>query len=228
MARTGFIQHLSREDAEALGARLRQLRQPDSLGHLVAAMGDAFQEGVDAGEEAGQEREDRRTSSKVGGGTTSRVDSAAASSVDRGAGAGTDLHQLLRAAAALKPPNRVKLCLDLTSERPWIQAPRERLEQIIMHLLLNAYEALGGGEGTVTLRTASHHGRCILEVTDSGCGIAGEHLGHIFAPWHTTKAPGRGHGLPTVLSILRGLGGGIWVTSAPGAGSCFKVSLPAA
>jgi two-component system NtrC family sensor kinase len=110
------------------------------------------------------------------------------------------------------------------------QANTEQLVQVLMALLINAMDAMGE-RGTVRIVTKSgpdaKHG-AILEVIDTGHGIARGELGKIFEPFYTTKAPGQGTGLG--LSICYGLvqehGGVIEVDSVLGQGSTFRVVLP--
>lgn len=112
-----------------------------------------------------------------------------------------------------------------------VKANREQLVQVFMALLINAVDAMDE-QGTITIRT--RRGRTpregvIAEVVDQGVGIPRAEQSKIFEPFYTTKAPGRGTGLG--LSICYGIiadhGGRIEVDSTPGAGSTFRILLPA-
>jgi signal transduction histidine kinase len=150
--------------------------------------------------------------------------------------------QLLRAAAA----DMVDVRLDLAGDLPPVEADRAQLEQLVMDLLINAVEAIGGGAGRVSIVTRTveldeaalramvgadraRPGRFVLlEFQDTGCGIDDGALPRIFDPFFTTKFTGRGLGLSAALGIVRGHAGGIKVHSAPGVGTTFRVYLPAA
>ncbi|MGA2279989.1 MAG: PAS domain S-box protein [Verrucomicrobiota bacterium] len=118
-----------------------------------------------------------------------------------------------------------------------------QLHQVLMNLCVNARDAMPDG-GTLTLKLENHEfdesfarmtpgakpGRYVcLSVTDTGEGIAPEHLDKIFDPFFTTKELGKGTGLglSTVLGIVQSHGGFIEVRSQPGRGTQFKVYLPA-
>ncbi|MEZ5292282.1 MAG: response regulator [Vicinamibacterales bacterium] len=109
-----------------------------------------------------------------------------------------------------------------------------RLGQIVLNLLTNAVQAIAPGrvaENAVTVTTAvDARGRVVIEVRDTGSGIAPDVRGHIFEPFFTTKRDdgGTGLGLAICHGIVVSVGGEIAVESTPGAGSCFRVVLPAA
>ena len=111
---------------------------------------------------------------------------------------------------------------------PEVHCIISQLNQVFMNLLVNAGQAIES-QGTVTIRTA----RCgddevMVEISDTGKGIAPEHLTRIFDPFFTTKPVGSGTGLGLSLSygIVQRHHGRIEVESAPGHGACFRVILP--
>ena len=125
-----------------------------------------------------------------------------------------------------------------------ILGDRAQVQQVVMNLLTNAVEAIGGGRGRVrvttsaTILTANEKppagggerlpaGRYrVLEVTDDGCGMDEATVARIFDPFFSTKATGRGLGLSSMLGILRGHRAGLEIESALDEGSTFRVYLP--
>ena len=103
----------------------------------------------------------------------------------------------------------------------------QQLSQVIMNLLVNAAHAIET-RGEITVRTWQRGGAAHIAVSDSGGGIAPEHLDHIFEPFFTTKEVGKGTGLGLSISfnIVRKHGGEIAVASELGKGTTFTVSLP--
>jgi len=115
---------------------------------------------------------------------------------------------------------------------PPVDANPNRIEQVLLNLLLNAAQSLPsreapGHEVRARLRSSGNEVSIIIE--DTGSGIPEELLGKIFDPFFTTKPVGVGTGLGLSIcrSIVRGLGGEISVSSTLGEGSQFTVSLPA-
>jgi two-component system NtrC family sensor kinase len=102
-----------------------------------------------------------------------------------------------------------------------------QLKQVILNLLTNAIDAIGG-EGRITIGLARRDARLELSVADTGIGMTREQLGKVFLPFFTTKEVGRGTGLGLSVSygIVKGLGGEISVRSEPGRGSTFIIALP--
>lgn len=126
---------------------------------------------------------------------------------------------------------RFTVQVELAESPPVTLGNTEQLVQVLMALLINAMDATGD-QGTIDVRTAHASGppaQAVIEVRDHGHGIPRSQLAKIFEPFYTTKAPGRGTGLG--LSICYGIvaehGGSIEVESLDGAGTAFRVHLPA-
>jgi len=103
-----------------------------------------------------------------------------------------------------------------------------QLNQVWMNLLINAAQAIGEVEGEVRIKTRCERETVIASISDTGKGIALEHLQKIFDPFFTTKPVGEGTGLG--LSITHGIVerhcGTIEVESIPGQGATFTVTIP--
>jgi CheY-like chemotaxis protein/anti-sigma regulatory factor (Ser/Thr protein kinase) len=115
-----------------------------------------------------------------------------------------------------------------------VEGSDSRLGQVFLNLMVNAAQAIpeGDADGHV-IRIASRKelsGRVVVEITDSGSGIAPENLRHLFTPFYTTKEPGVGTGLGLAIChrIVTGLGGELLVRSELGKGTTFTVILQAA
>jgi len=105
-----------------------------------------------------------------------------------------------------------------------------QLNQVFLALLTNAAQAIGEQPGCITASCGKNDaGEVWVEVADTGCGIAAEHLPRIFEPFFTTRPIGKGTGmgLSMCFGIVADHGGRIEVHSTPGAGSSFRVRLPA-
>lgn len=103
----------------------------------------------------------------------------------------------------------------------------QQLSQIFMNLLVNAAHAIED-HGTITIKTRHINETIIVDITDTGCGIADENLSKIFEPFFTTKELGKGTGLGMSIAseIIKKHGGEISVESELGRGTTFSVSLP--
>ncbi|MBI5247983.1 MAG: PAS domain S-box protein [Desulfomonile tiedjei] len=110
----------------------------------------------------------------------------------------------------------------------YVKGMENEIFEVAVNLIKNAVEALpGSGEIVVSTRSQGEH--TVLEVQDSGIGIAREDLERIFAPFWTTKGlQGTGMGLASSYGIVRRHGGEISVRSKAGEGSVFSVRIPSA
>jgi signal transduction histidine kinase len=104
------------------------------------------------------------------------------------------------------------------------------LTQVFVHLLINAAQALKDAPGRVTVGVAHTGADVTVTVTDTGRGIAPEHLERVFEPFFTTRAPGEGTGmgLAVCYGIIQRHGGWIGIDSHPGEGTRVTVRLPLA
>ncbi len=111
---------------------------------------------------------------------------------------------------------------------PVIQANAPLLGSALEALLHNAAQALGGSAGRIVLRGREHGGELVIEVEDNGCGMDEATRARVFEPFFTTRPVGQGRGLwlSSALRIVASHCGRIAVRSAPGRGTCFRVSLP--
>jgi CheY-like chemotaxis protein len=109
-----------------------------------------------------------------------------------------------------------------------VQADPAQLSQVVMNLVLNAVEALEGGEGCIEISTGALDTDAVfLRVSDDGCGMDMTTRSKAFDPFFTTKFTGRGLGLAAVQGIVRSHGGSIDVHTELQKGSAFTVVLPA-
>jgi two-component system NtrC family sensor kinase len=110
-----------------------------------------------------------------------------------------------------------------------IEADQSQLQQVFMNIIINAADAMAG-KGRLTLETrAGADGDSVeISVSDTGCGIPPENLDRIFDPFFTTKGVGHGTGLGLSVSygIVQKHRGDLSVTSTPGQGTTFTISLP--
>lgn len=117
---------------------------------------------------------------------------------------------------------------------PLVKANEGKLGQVIMNLLINATQSIPEdnlASNTIKVSTyTDKNGKAVIDVTDSGSGIAPDLLGSIFDPFFTTKAIGTGTGLGLSIcrSIVMKMEGDLEVESQMGRGSTFRIILPAA
>jgi signal transduction histidine kinase len=143
----------------------------------------------------------------------------------------TDLKRAVDAALAIverEIRQRAELILDIEDVAP-VAAEATQISQIVVNLLMNAVESLERDrERRVSVRVFAEAERAVLEVEDSGAGIAPELLPRVFEPFVSTKTQdvARGFGLAVVHEIAQALGGEIAVQSEPGRGTTFTVRLP--
>jgi len=136
----------------------------------------------------------------------------------------------------------VQLVTELEPDLQQVMADYGQLEQVVVNLAVNARDAMPDG-GTLCIRTTqmevdeafcrqhppmSSGLWCRLDVSDTGMGMSPDLVTRIFEPFFTTKEEGKGTGLglATVYSIVKQMGGYIWVDSTPGQGTTFSIYFP--
>ncbi len=133
----------------------------------------------------------------------------------------------------------IKSTLARAEGLPPIPGDADRLQQVLLNLILNAVQAMPAG-GTLRVETAEVHRRrpgldkapeqtcVVVEVADTGVGIPAEHRDKIFEPFYTSKSEtgGTGLGLSVCFGIVKEHDGWIELSDVPGGGTAFRVYLP--
>ena len=126
---------------------------------------------------------------------------------------------------------RVSVRREFTTHLPAINGNAGRLQQVFLNLFLNAKDAMPGG-GTLRVTTSNGSGVSVT-ISDTGSGIAQEHISRIYDPFFTTKTNARngqnrgtGLGLSVTYGIIQEHAGKIRVESRPGAGTTFYLDFP--
>ena len=138
-----------------------------------------------------------------------------------------DVATLLRPDAAAR---HIAIDIEIGADLPRTQGDRVQLQQVLLNLILNAMDAIGGCERrriAVTVRRDAD-GRLEASVADSGTGVDPGHVERVFEPFFTTKASGIGMGLSISRGIVEAHGGELRVENNPQGGATFRFVLPIA
>lgn len=127
-----------------------------------------------------------------------------------------------------KRGEKIDIKIEIGENMPAVNADEGQIQQAIIALAANAIDAMPIG-GTLTLKAYSESNRVLIEVKDSGIGIAPENVSKIFEPFFTTKEVGKGTGLGLAVcyGIVTEHGGRLAVRSNVGVGTTFTIFLPA-
>ena len=141
-------------------------------------------------------------------------------------------------------PKNINLRVDGTEDDIFIKADLSQIQQVIMNLLINASEAIGGGTGAIEISTGAQYcdesvisrsllpekpkpqDMAFIRVRDDGSGMDVETVQRIFDPFFSTKFVGRGLGMSVVHGVVRGHTGVVTIDSEPGVGTTIVVYLP--
>jgi signal transduction histidine kinase len=145
-----------------------------------------------------------------------------------------DVHAIVRDVAMLMSSDaiirNVSVSFELAQGAAHVKGRRAELQQMLVHLLVNAMDAVAAtpvAERVVTVKTErSDADTLLLTVSDRGDGLAPGTEHQVFEPFFTTKASGIGMGLSITRSIVEGHDGRIWAANLPGRGAVFSVRLP--
>jgi PAS domain S-box-containing protein len=139
-----------------------------------------------------------------------------------------DVFGLLGIEAAAR---RVSTNFELGEGLPNVAADRVHVQQVIMNLVVNAFDAMAvlpAEQRKLILRTETYDGVVQVAVSDSGPGVADETLAKVFEPFFTTKSKGMGMGLSIARTIVEAHKGKIWAENNAGGGASFCFTLPVA
>jgi PAS domain S-box-containing protein len=152
------------------------------------------------------------------------------------------VREMARLLAALIP-KQVELHYQFQEGLPTVEVDATQIRQVLMNLITNAAESMGGGSGRVVIALEQrfipeleldgyeHHtlrsgNFLVLSVKDTGEGMSEDTRRRVFDPFFTTKFKGRGLGMAAVLGIVRGHNGAIRIESHQGVGTDVRVLLP--
>ena len=119
--------------------------------------------------------------------------------------------------------------LELSPDLPPISGNAQKMEQVIINLMINAAQAMKEDvRGLITVATRWDNGNAVIEVKDNGAGMSERTMKNIFDPFFTTRRAkgGTGLGLPIVFRIVEEHRGAISVTSKLDAGTVFTIKMP--
>ena len=113
----------------------------------------------------------------------------------------------------------------LCSEPLVCRVDADMLKQVVLNLFINAQQAMKDG-GELMIRTSKQAAEAVIQISDTGTGIAADKLAHIFDAYYSSRPQGSGLGLPTAKRIVEAHNGSLTVNSEQGKGTSFTIKLP--
>ena len=149
---------------------------------------------------------------------------------------GVDIHRVLDDTLQLLEPqlrrSQINIVKDYAESLPRVHGNSVKLQQVFTNLILNARDSIANGDGRISLvtRNGDDEDLVMVEVADNGVGIEPDDVAKIYDPFFTTKGVGRGTGLGLAVTygIVQEHSGHIGVSSTPGLGTTFRITLPTA
>jgi len=141
------------------------------------------------------------------------------------------VHEVIELTRGEALKNGVSVKTEFAKGLPIITCDRVQLQQVVLNLILNALQAMGGdrkGARQVLITTSQTESNdpCI-GIQDTGPGLSSETLSRLFEPFYTTKPNGMGLGLAICRSIIEAHGGRLWATGCQPHGAVFQFIIPA-
>ena len=126
--------------------------------------------------------------------------------------------------------SQIEIVRRYDKDAPEAYANAGKLQQVFTNLILNARDAIPDGGRIIVATGTAEDGSLLVEIIDTGIGIAPENVAKIYDPFYTTKGVGQGTGLGLAVSygIVQEHAGRISVDSTPGQGTTFRITLPTA
>jgi two-component system, sporulation sensor kinase E len=141
-----------------------------------------------------------------------------------------DIHFVLKETLKLLEPElasrHIAVELNLAEFLPPASLDAGQFQQVFYNLIRNAYQALPGNGGRISILTEVNEYEFMISIEDNGTGISPEHMGALFEPYRTTKSSGSGLGLLIVRRIVREHGGEIEIDSKENSGTRILIRLP--
>ena len=145
-----------------------------------------------------------------------------------------DMNEVIRETVVLLQseamPYNIAVRTELTADLPLVMGDRVQLQQVLMNLMINGFDAMKSVDGTRELAIRSQRAeneQVLVSVSDTGIGLPAQQADQIFNAFFTTKPHGTGMGLRIGQSIIESHGGRLWAADNFPRGTTFQFTLPA-